>query len=476
MGIRDMIPRLRERLATTGRTRAVAPGARERGITNPATGLGRVGVDKSAGAYFTNSGFGQGQQLATAGYVRGASYQFLDTIYRESWAARKAINLPVEDSLSSWRTWVGDERETELMAEAEKRHDVTARLMRAMEMGRLYGGALLVMMSTESVSEEPLMPERIRPGDLTNLIALDRGEIGIARRVTDPYDPEYDMPEMYRIVPRLGGAPLDVHASRVLRFCERPYWRRSYMSDWGDSILRDASNQIVQEAQSYAGAAHLTQEASILAVFMQNHADTLAGAPLPDEKTAEQMGAEFNEQKSLYHTLFFGPGDKAERLDVTWAGLALVLDRFDRILAASQDIPLTRWLGTSAVGLNATGDGDWKNWADRIDAYQRMHIQPQLRKLDMVLARDAGLSEPPEYEWNSLLDMGEEAMATISKTYVEAARDMLREGMSDEQEMRDWLSGKAALPDFGPWTPPPPEPEPDMPQGPQNMPMPGAQQ
>ena len=159
--------------------------------------------------------------------------------------------------------------------------------------------------------------------------------------------------------------------------------------------------------------------------------------------------------------MFAGPNDKIERMGVTWGGLADVLDRYPKTIAASQDIPLTRFMGQSPAGQNATGQSDWNNWADSVGAYMRMEIAPHLDPLDMVLARDAGLSEPPPYEWHSLMDPTERDKAEVALIWSQAAQAMLVAGMVDELEMRAWVSEQVNMPNLDEnWVAPAPEPEP----------------
>ena len=131
------------------------------------------------------------------------------------------------------------------------------------------------------------------------------------------------------------------------------------------------------------------------------------------------------------------------------------------MMAASQDIPITRFMGQSPAGMNATGQGDWNNWADSVNSYMRMEIAPHLDTLDMVLARDAGLAEPPPYQWQSLMDPTERDKAEVSLLWAQAAQALLTAGMTDEEEMRAWLSEQVNMPNFDEnWVAP--EPEPDL--------------
>ncbi len=173
-------------------------------IVNPISGMGLSG-DKSEVSFFTPT--------------RLHSRHELEVIYVQSWAARKFIDIPIDDLFINPRLFVseGGDRAAEAMREAEDRHEALPRLARAMKAGRLYGTGLLVMVTREANLSEPLMLERVRPGDLLNLLPLDRYDASVFERDDDPYSPTYGQALRYFLTPSRG-VGFHVHASRVLRF------------------------------------------------------------------------------------------------------------------------------------------------------------------------------------------------------------------------------------------------------------------
>ena len=405
------------------------------GFRNPVTGAGGL-ADKAEHGFFTPT--------------RIVSRWELETLYVQSWAARKFIDIPVDDMLIRWRTFEGegeDEAAVEAMESTELRHRVRDRLSRAMKAGRLTGSAFLVMATAEAPLDEPLIPERVRPGDLLNLIVYDRFDASIVERDTDPFSPEYGQPLRYRFSGR--GAPmLSVDASRVLRFdgltpLSSTSWQ-AYDQDWGVSELIPVVVSLLQDAGIASGVAHLAAEASVPVVKMHNFREALAHGGKsddPDEVSPDRMGEEINMRRSLYRTLFLDKEDEFERVTVTFAGLADLLDRFALRLAAAADIPATRFWGRSPVGLNATGESDMRNYALRVAALQQALLTTPLSRLDAVLARDAGLAAPLAYTFASLLDLSEQEQAETAKTRAEAVNTAIQAGLIDENEGRAALDG-----------------------------------
>ena len=408
------------------------------GIVNQQSGMG-LAADKSEASFFT----------PTRIHWRGE----LEVLYAQSWAAKKFIDIPVDDMFIRWREFAGDEGDTgaEQMEEAESRHRVKSRLKDAMKAGRLYGTGLLLMVTREAPLDTPLVPERVRAGDLLALQVFDRWDASIWRRDDDVMSPTYGEALTYHLTPTRGTG-LFVDASRVLRFDGlTPLSSDGYTiydRDWGVSEIVPAILSIMQDQSVATAAAHLSQEASIPVLSVDGLRESLAGGQLdPNEASAEQIGEQLNMLKSVYRLLMLDKTEGFERVAVNFGGLHEVMEKVQRRLAAAAGIPMTRFLGTSPVGLNATGDSDMANYSMHVGAMQMDLLTDPLRRLDTVLARDAGMQEAPEYSWIPLTDMSDGDQAMAAKAKVEALKLAIEGGIMDEDEARESLDGD---PIFGP--------------------------
>ena len=419
------------------------------GIVNQQSGMG-LQSDKSEASFFT----------PTRIHWRGE----LEVLYAQSWAAKKFIDIPVDDMFIRWREFSGDEGDTgvELMDEAESRHKVKDRLSRAMKGGRLYGTGLMLMVTKEAPLDVPLVPERVRAGDLVALQVFDRWDSSVWRRDDDPLSPTYGEALTYHLTPTRGPG-LFVDATRVLRFDGlRPLSSDGYTiydRDWGVSEVVPAILAIMQDQTVVTAAAHLSQEASIPVLGVDGLREALAGGQLDaNEASAEQIGEQLNMFKSVYRLLLLDKTESFERVAVNFGGLNLIMDLVQRRLAAAAGIPMTRFLGTSPVGMNATGESDMANYSMHVGAMQTGMLTDPLRRLDMVLARDSGLPEPPEYSFVPLTDMSDGDQAIAAKAKVEALKLAIEGGIMDEDEARMALDGDpvfGALPGEAPGLPEP---------------------
>ena len=144
--------------------------------------------------------------------------------------------------------------------------------------------------------------------------------------------------------------------------------------------------------------------------------------------------------RSIWRTQFIDSEDEADRVAVTFAGVAEVMNQQARRMAAQADIPFTRFMSESPAGLNATGESDANNYAIMVQANQKRVLEPALHKLDPVIAKHAGLKEPLEYEWLTLFDMSDSDKSESSRMRTESISMAFKDRAIDETEYRELLS------------------------------------
>ena len=426
------------------------------------SGIGGA-ADKSQGLHFR----------PTLIYAR----QLLETAYIESWAFAAFVDYMVDDMFIRWREFEADDENAMIaMQEQEERYKVAQRLAQAMKWGRLFGTALLVIVTNEGMPHAPLNMDRLGPGSLRNLFVVDRFAAEILEHDDDIMSEEYGQPQLYRLTLPFGAMPsLNVHASRILRFdgIELPAPMSAegsyYDNDWGQSSLIRVATAVEQDLALAQGISHLAQEASIAYIKAPGVRGAGAGqlGQGVEEQSLAQLMEEINQLKSLYRMIALDEDEELKRLAVNFGGLADLLDRSPQRVAAAGGYPATRLIGTSPVGMNATGEGDMKNYVVSIEALRLRMLPPQVRKLDMIMAANAGLMETPDYRWLSLFDMSESEQAKIERDRVDAI--VAADKYISEEEARQALMENTQMFAF---IDPADVPEPELPQ----LPGPGPDQ
>jgi phage-related protein (TIGR01555 family) len=125
----------------------------------------------------------------------------------------------------------------------------------------------------------------------------------------------------------------------------------------------------------------------------------------------------FGQMKSIVRLSLLDGDEKLERMTLNLSGVAPVLETFMTWISGAADIPVTRLFGTSAKGMNATGEGDLSNYYNSIRAKQLTQVDPGMRTLDEVLVRSALGTFPNDYNyvWNPLAQMNELQAAQARK-------------------------------------------------------------
>ena len=128
--------------------------------------------------------------------------------------------------------------------------------------------------------ETPLVPENVRPGELKSLLVFDRFDCSVEMYDQDPTSTNFGKPAMYRIQSRLLDGPMNVHPTRILRFDGKKSinsdgWSGAYDRQWGVSEIIAAVTEIQHDSTFATSIAHLSQEASIPTVKVNNFREAL---------------------------------------------------------------------------------------------------------------------------------------------------------------------------------------------------------
>ena len=129
--------------------------------------------------------------------------------------------------------------------------------------------------------------------------------------------------------------------------------------------------------------------------------------------------------------------EKFDRMTLNLSGVAPIIEQFMTWISGAADIPVTRMFGTSAKGMNATGEGDDRNYNNSIRASQRKDFAQPMRTLDEVMVRSALGSFPSDYdyEWNPLSIPNSSEIATAEKTRAEKHQIYLDAGIVQKSQV-----------------------------------------
>lgn len=351
-------------------------------------------------------------------------WQQLDAAYQSNWLARQIVDVPAEDMCREWRSFKSDDADT--IRIEEDRLQVPVNVNTALAWARLYGGGGILMITGQDLSK-PLDVSRIRKGGLERLIVLDRWDMSAQTINTwNILAANYLQPEFYTI---RGGAQ-QIHWSHFARFmgARLPLRQMAYTQGWGDSELRKCLDDIMDMVASKDGIAELMQEANVDVIKRDGLSDELASDQ--DEAIISRYTL-FSQMKSVVQMALLDGDEEYDRKTLNLSGVAPILETFMTWISGAADIPVTRLFGTSAKGLNATGEGDLTNYYNSIRAKQLSQLDPGMRQLDEVLVRSALGHWPDDYNyvWNPLAQLNEKDIAEARRITSETDQRYLDMGV-----------------------------------------------
>lgn len=341
----------------------------------------------------------------------------LDAAYQTNWLARQIVDIPAEDMTREWRTIKSSNAEDVRIEEDRLR--VPQHVREALTWARLYGGAGMIML-TDQPLDKPLNVNRIKKGGLKRLMVFDRYDLAaMTLNTTNVLAENYMQPEFYI----LRGGSQQVHWSHVVRFmgARLPLRQMMLTQGWGDSELRKCLDDIMDIVAAKDGIAEIMQEANIDVITRDGLTEDLA---TDQESKIIRRYELFSLMKSTIQMALLDGEEKLSRETLNLSGVAPVIETFMTWISGAADIPVTRLFGTSAKGLNATGEGDMNNYHNSIRSGQNANLDPPMHSLDQVLVRSALGFYPDDfnYDWNPLEQPNSKEIAETEK--IRADRDL----------------------------------------------------
>jgi len=307
-------------------------------------------------------------------------------MYCYDWLSRRIVDLPVEDMAREWREIKAPSVkpvDIEKLEAAEKRYRLKSVFIEAQQWARLYGGAAIVMGIEDGRSpNEPIDIEHLKQDSLKFLLALDKNYIVPQQINTSDWKrPNYFRPETYSINGEY------VHESRVLSFdgIRLPWRKRQQTNYWGGSFLRSVYEAILDSQATSHIIASLIYESKLDVISVPELHHELTSPDGVNKILTRFKLADII--KSVNNTLLLDSREQFDRKATNFAGLSDLQKNYLLIVSAASGIPATRLLGQSAQGLNATGEGDQKDYYDTISAKQESEFEPNLNKFDEIFVR-----------------------------------------------------------------------------------------
>lgn len=343
------------------------------------------------------TGFGTYDLMQATEYVPTRltqNYQTLTTLYRENWIVQNIVSVIPDDIVRKWyevKSAIAPEMIDKLQR-LERKTKLRDAVKRGMYWGRLYGGAVGVMMiEGQDDLSQPLDLDTVTPDSFRGLQILDRwtGVYPSSDLVTDEGDPDFGLPESYQVRDEASGTMVaDVHHSRVVRFTGRPLpWLEAVTEMyWGESEIEAVYQDLVRHDNVASNIASLTFRANVNYLESDGLDQLLATGSAEMQRRFWNTLQAQNILESNFGLRVMQKGDVMHNAQYTFTGIADVYDRMMMDVAGASRIPVTKLFGRSPAGLNSTGESDLRNYYDYIDSLRDTVFRDIIERLLPVLA------------------------------------------------------------------------------------------
>lgn len=267
----------------------------------------------------------------------------------------------------------------------------------------------------------PLDPVIVSPGDYNAF---------------DPLSPHYFDPRWYILLSRR------VHASRVLKFVQHrlPLLLLPAYNFGGVPATQLALDYLVHFTGTRESAARLLNKFS-LTVFKANLQGLIYDAEGAEADIVRRLKYFAKNRDNDGVELIDKEDEDIVQINTPLSGVDVIVRQALEMLAAIFHMPVTKFLGVSPGGMNATGESDTRNWYDYVGSQQVSIYGPALERLLALLQAQllGGVNRDMAWEWRPLWTPTEREVADTDKLVADGVVALVGNGVLSPEE------GRAAL-------------------------------
>lgn len=331
----------------------------------------------------------------------------LEAMYRGSWIVGAAVDSIAEDMTRAGISIKGDiqPEQIEQMQVQMTRIGVWSALLEAIKWGRLYGGAIALIVIDGQDPATPLNVDTVGKDQFRGLKVFDRWQLrpSLQNMVLEGMD--YGLPEFYDVISNIATGQvsnLRIHHSRVIRQIgiQLPAMQAMTEEWWGESVIERMYDRLVSFDAATSGAANLIQKAHLRTVQIDKLREVLAAGG----KAEENLLSMFHHMRMLQTNEGLTLLDKEDTFaahSYTFSGLSDMILQFGQQIAGATGIPLVRLFGQSPAGLNSTGESDLRMYYDNVAAQQESRLRDGMMKVLRVMHKSLfGVLPPDNFDFD----------------------------------------------------------------------------
>lgn len=331
----------------------------------------------------------------------------LEAMYRGSWIVGAAVDSVAEDMTREGINIHGttDPEHIQQLQSKLTRLGIWDSLLDTIKWGRLYGGAVAMLVIDGQDPSTPLRLESIGKDQFRGLRVYDRWRLqpSLEEIIEDGFDA--GLPAYYTMISDVNTGKLSnlkIHHSRVVRFIgiQLPVMQAITEQLWGESIIERLYDRLVSFDTATSGAANLVNKAHLRTVGIDKLREVLAAGGQAEENLLKM----FHHMRMLQVNEGLTLLDKEDQFTAhsySFSGLSDMILQFGQQISGATGIPLVRLFGQSPAGLNSTGESDLRMYYDNISAQQESRLREGMLKILRVLHRSMfGVDAPDAFDFD----------------------------------------------------------------------------
>lgn len=347
----------------------------------------------------------------------------LEWMHRGSWLAGVAVDLIADDMTRAGIDFVNElnPAEAEAIEHEATNLGIWNQTNECVRWGRLYGGAVAVMLIDGQDMATPLRLETVGKDQFKGLLVLDRWMVGpsLEDLVTD-FGPHLGLPKYYKVqsnAPALRGKT--VHHSRLafrIEGVQLPYQQRLTENLWGISVLERLYDRMIAFDSASTGAAQLVFKSYLRTLSIEGMREIAAagGAPLNGLMQYTELMRRYQGIEGI--TLIDGKDKFDVQSTSAFSGIDSIMTQLAQQISGALGIPMTKLFGISPGGLNSTGDSDDRNYDDSIKQQQNRQLHVGITTVYKLIAQSQAIDLPKNFAltFTSLTELTNDRKAEVA--------------------------------------------------------------
>lgn len=362
--------------------------------------------------------------------------------------AKKYINIICDDMT---RSWLKVQQDTDgIIEDYFQKINLKINIKRALQASKIFGGSLIFMVIDDG--QEPNMPVSLdKIKSIKKLKVFDRSKINIldVNYYSDVTKENFGEPEYFELSIN-NSHPITVHETRCLVF-KGEYFPSDQLSPqlssqlsnsnfWGVSTLNSVFEIFKRYNISILSLFETISKFNIDVVKIKNLMSLLKTKD--GEKQLKNRVNYMDYVKSITNTLVLDSDEEFQTISQQLNSVSDVFTKLEQVNSLITGIPSNIFFGTSAKGLNATGDNEIRIYYDKIKSNQEEELlDPMNRIVKYILASKDFVQknkiDNPKIIFNPLWQMTEKEIVEMRNKQADTDSKYVEIGVLDSEEIRN---------------------------------------